>query len=379
MTARNEAAHGENARVSKFEGDSPVANKAIASSLVPCARIEARAAEGQRGIGARLGGFMLAAVIAAALMLSPAARRGAGTLGDGLGLTRLTPESLAAAFARPIEVPRVDSVHNLSEILSAAGYHLEGVRSGTAEVPRLLVVGLPGDLKTLDSIDNRKALFIKAMLPLILQVNEDLAADRSRVLDLRDRQAAGQPIAAGDQAWLADLYADYGVRLGNSDELLRRLDAVPVSLALAQAAIESGWGTSRFAQEGNALFGQIGQQGGAEPTALKSNADGTVFRSFDSLLGAVRAYVRNLNTHAAYRDFRTVRAKLRTKTGESAALDGDKLVGALVPYSERGQPYLDDIRTVMRNNRLEQFDRSRLAGGTAVESHADADPRSPNA
>jgi Bax protein len=92
----------------------------------------------------------------------------------------------------------------------------------------------------------------------------------------------------------------------------------------------------------------------------------------------VRAYARNLNTHAAYRDFRTERAKLRTKTGESASLEGGKLVGALVPYSERGEPYLDDIRTVIRNNRLEQFDRSHLAGGAAVESHADAAPRSPN-
>lgn len=355
-----------------------MAENAIASSIVPFVCAEGRDGGQDRRIGARLGGFMLATVIAAALMLSPAARRGAGTLGDGLGLARLTPESLAAAFARPIEVPRVDSAHNLSELLSAAGYHLDSVRSGTAQVPRLLVLGLPGDLKSLDSIDSRKAVFIKAMLPLILQVNEDLAADRARVLDLRDRQAAGQPLAAGDQAWLADLYATYAVRIGNSDELLRRLDAVPVSLALAQAAIESGWGTSRFAQEGNALFGQIGLQGGAEPAALKSTADGTVFRSFDSLIGAVRAYTRNLNTHAAYRDFRAERAKLRSKTGESAMLDGLKLVGALVPYSERGQPYLDDIRTVIRNNRLEQFDRSRLAGA-AVESRADATLRAPNA
>jgi Bax protein len=104
-----------------------------------------------------------------------------------------------------------------------------------------------------------------------------------------------------------------------------------------------------------------------------------MFRSFDSLIGAVRSYTRNLNTHAAYRDFRSERAKLRGKTGESATLDGLKLVGALVPYSERGQPYLDDIRIVIRNNRLEQFDRSRLAGGTAEQSNADVTPRAPNA
>ncbi|MGE5538332.1 MAG: glucosaminidase domain-containing protein [Gemmatimonas sp.] len=351
--------------------------RSMSSSIVPFIRAEHRSDAEQRRIGARLGGFMLAAVIAAALMLSPAARRSAGTLSDGLGLARLTPESLAAAFARPIEVPRVDSAHNLSELLTAAGYHLDRVRTGAAEVPRLLVLGLPGDLKSLESIDSRKAVFIKAMLPLILQVNEDLAADRARVLDLRDRQAAGQPVAARDQAWLADMYAAYAVRIGNSDELLRRLDAVPVSLALAQAAIESGWGTSRFAQEGNALFGQIAQQGGAD--GLKSTADGTMFRSFDTLMGAVQSYARNLNTHTAYRDFRAERAKVRRKVGEGAPLEGLKLVGALIPYSERGLPYLEDIRVVIRNNRLEQFDRSRLAGGSAVESRADASARAPNA
>lgn len=351
----------------------------VALVCVTAGRAREARGDQERRISARLGGFMLAAVIAAALMLSPAARYGAGTIGDGLGLARLSPGSLAAAVAVSVEVPRVDSAHNLSELLSAAGYHLESVRSGMAQVPRLLVLGLPGDLKALDSIDSRKAVFIKAMLPLILQVNEDLAADRARVLDLRDRQAAGQAVTATDQAWLADTYASYGVRLGNSDELLRRLDAVPVSLALAQAAIESGWGTSRFAQEGNALFGQIAQQGNIEPTGLKSNADGTMFRSFDTLMGAVRSYVRNLNTHAAYRDFRAERAKLRNNGGEAASLDGLKLVGALVPYSERGQPYLDDIRIVIRNNRLEQFDRSRLAGGAAVESRADAASRAPNA
>jgi Bax protein len=375
MTTGIEAALADNSCACELEGEPAMTKTAISSSIVPF--VSAEGAQDRR-IGTRLGGFMLAAVIAAALMLSPAARHGAGTLSEGLGLARLTPQSLASAFARPIEVPRVDSAHNLSELLSAAGYHLESVRSGEAEVPRLLVLGLPGDLKSLDSIDSRKAVFIKAMLPLILHVNESLAADRARVLDLRDRQAAGQPVTAADQAWLADVYATYGVRIGDSQELLRRLDAVPVSLALAQAAIESGWGTSRFAQEGNALFGQIAQQVGGEPTALKSAADGTMFRSFDSLIGAVRSYTRNLNTHAAYRDFRAERAKLRGKVGESAALDGAKLVGALVPYSERGQPYLDDIRTVIRNNRLEQFDRSRLAGGAAVESHAEVTPRAPN-
>jgi Bax protein len=324
----------------------------------------------RRGIKPRLGGFLLASVIVTALILSPAARRASGGIGfgEGHGLARLTPQSLSIAFSRTVELPRMDSASSLSQMLTAAGYHLERVRAGVADVPRLLVHGLPGDMKDLDSAEARKAVFIKTMLPLILQVNEDVAADRARVLDLRDRRAAGEPLSVGDQAWLADAYATYDVSIGNAAELLRRLDVVPVSLALAQASLESGWGTSRFAQEGNALFGQIGPQGSPAAGMLKSAADGTLFRSFDSLMGAVRSYVRNLNTHPAYSEFRDARARFRAAAGEGHTLNGLKLVGALKRYSERGADYLDDLRNLMRANKLQQFDNSRLVGSSTADA-----------
>ena len=340
----------------------------------------ARQLIGKRRLPPRAGGFLLACVIVIAVILSPAARRISSSIdfSEGYGLSRLTPESLSAAFSRTIQLPRVDSASSLSQMLTAAGYHLEGVRTGTAEVPRLALLALPGDLKDLDSQDTRKAVFLKAMLPLVLQVNEEIAANRGRVLDLRDRQAAGQRLSANEQAWLADTYAAYGVAVGNSAELLRRLDVVPVSLALGQAALESGWGTSRFAQEGNALFGQTGQQTSSKGVALKSAADGTSFRSFDSLTDAVRAYVRNLNTHVAYKEFRVARASLRRTTGEGHSLNGLQLVGALKLYSERGASYLDDLRGLMRINKLQQFDKSRLTGGTTADSGVNP-TRTPNA
>jgi Bax protein len=335
---------------------------------------------GKRRLPPRVGGFLLASVIAVALMLSPAARRISSGIdfGEGYGLARLTPESLSAAFSRTIQLPRVASASSLSQMLTAAGYHLERVRAGDADVPRLELLALPSDLKDLDSQDIRKAVFLKAMLPLVLQVNEEIVVHRARVLDLRDRQAAGQPLAVNEQAWLADIYANYGVAVGNSAELLRRLDVVPVSLALGQAALESGWGTSRFAQEGNALFGQTGQQMSSKGVALKSAADGTSFRSFDSLTDAVRAYVRNLNTHVAYKEFRLARASLRRTTGEGHALNGLQLVGALKLYSERGASYLDDLRGMIRINKLQQFDKSRLTGGTTADSGVNPN-RMPNA
>jgi Bax protein len=336
----------------------------------------------KRGIKPRLGGLMLGAVIMTALVLSPAARRASDSfaigLAEGHGLARLAPQSLSRVFSRTIELPRMDSATSLSRMLTAAGYHFDSVRAGAAEVPRLLVNGLPGDMKTLDSPEERKAVFLQTMLPLVLQVNEDIAGDRARVLDLRDRQAAGQPLSVRDQAWLADLYESYDVSLGNSVELLRRLDVVPVSLALAQAALESGWGTSRFAQEGNALFGQIGPQGSSDPRLLKSAADGTLFRSFDTLMGAVRSYVRNLNTHLAYKEFRSARAGIRKASGEAHALDGLKLVGALKLYSERGDHYLDDLRNLMRANKLRQLDGSRLVGSSTADAAVPANPQ-PNA
>jgi Bax protein len=335
---------------------------------------------GKRRLPPRVGGFLLASVIAVAVMLSPAARRISSGIdfGEGYGLARLTPESLSAAFSRTIQLPRVASASSLSQMLTAAGYHLERVRAGDADVPSLELLALPSDLKDLDSQDTRKAVFLKAMLPLVLQVNEEIAANRARVLDLCDRQAAGQPLSVGEQAWLADVYANYSVAVGNSAELLRRLDVVPVSLALGQAALESGWGTSRFAQEGNALFGQTGQQISSKGVALKSAADGTSFRSFDSLADAVRAYVRNLNTHVAYKEFRLARASLRRTTGEGHALNGLQLVGALKLYSERGASYLDDLRGLMRINKLQQFDKSRLTGGITADSGVNPN-RTPNA
>lgn len=336
----------------------------------------------KRGIRPRIGAILLGAVIMTALMLSPAARRASDTFGLGLGegqrLTRLAPQSLSAAFSRTVELPRVESATSLSEMLTAAGYHLERVRAGAAEVPRLLVNALPGDLKALDSPEERKAVFIRTMLPLILQANEDIAADRARVLDLRDRQAAGHPLSVRDQAWLADLYSGYDVSLGNTAELLRRLDVVPVSLALSQAALESGWGTSRFAQEGNALFGQIGTQGPGDLNVIKSAADGTLFRSFDTLMGAVRSYVRNLNTHLAYKEFRAARANIRHASGEAQTLSGLKLVGALKLYSERGDDYLGDLRNLIRANKLEQLDSSRLVGSSTADAAPPAS-RQPNA
>ena len=145
--------------------------------------------------------------------------------------------------------------------------------------------------------------------------------------------------------------------------LMRRVDTVPASLALAQAAEESGWGTSRFAQEGNALFGQwtTAEGEGLVPRRREAEASHKV-RVFDELHDAVAAYLHNLNTHRAYRQFRLTRAEQRAESGR---LDSVALVEDLKSYSERGEDYVASIKTIIRVNRLRQLDQAAFDSPSA--------------
>ena len=136
------------------------------------------------------------------------------------------------------------------------GYSLTSVRAGKSDVPRLFITQLPEDFPQVKSTTERKNLFLRGVLPLVLRVNERLSRDRSRLLQIEQHLKTRQQLSEGDAAWLANQEELYSVEPGDLRSLLLRVDQVPLSLALAQAAIESGWGTSRFATLGNALFGQ---------------------------------------------------------------------------------------------------------------------------
>jgi Bax protein len=230
------------------------------------------------------------------------------------------------------------------------GFVLDAVRQGAEIVPRLIVERLPRDMGALDSSDMRKSVFIKTLLPLLLMENERLLAERAR---LEDVLAAGADASPADRDWLAELAERYDVEPARSRELLRRVDAVPVSLALAQAAMETGWGTSRVAQAGQALFGQM---------VFRSADDDGRVRKFEQLEHAVAAYAVNLNTHRAYADFRRAREQARR---EARPLDGHALAQHLQRYSERGMDYVRDIRSLMRVNGLRPLDRARLDSTTS--------------
>lgn len=298
-------------------------------------------------------------VVYSAQLDQPVSERGSGwsKFGPTANLGTLDVTRIVQAFG--------DS-QRLVGYFEEMGYRLDTLREGTGTVPRLYLASLPKDLPQVESPDIRKAVFIKALLPIILRANEEVLDRRASLEALSRKAAFGRDFSASEQGWLSEMAVLYDVKTPNVAELLRRVDVVPPSLALAQAALESGWGTSRFAQKGNALFGQkIFAEGAAMPSYDKQGNEVFRMRSFDDVLGSVRSYVHNLNSHPAYADFRKLRADMRRKAGSERTdfgpQGGDSLAKTLISYSERGQDYITDVRTLMQNNDLRVFDRARLA------------------
>jgi len=252
----------------------------------------------------------------------------------------------------------------LSRLLEAAW---EGV--GPLQVPGLAPVALPQDLDSLSSED-RKQVFVRSLLPHVLQVNERVRRERAALIAAKRRWEEDRTLSEVETTWLLGVArryrrgADAAENLRENPgafltDLLRRVDVVPPSLALAQAAIESAWGASRFSREGNALFGQwvFSRHGGMAPRDRPEGSAYSVAR-FDTMGLAVEAYLKNLNTLWAYREFRQLRAGMRA---DGAALDSLELARGLLLYSERREEYIEDVRRVIRGNRMTRFDRARLA------------------
>ena len=202
-------------------------------------------------------------------------------------------------------------------------------------------------------------------LPLILHANEMILWDRKTLLKLLDKSRIGRTISTDEQAWLNKKAQEYGLAEPNLTELVRRIDVIPPSLALAQAAEESGWGTSRFAHEGNAIFGQRTWRGrnGIEPARREEGKTFKV-RAFNRLIDGVMSYTRNLNGHIAYEEFRRAREVQRRR---GRRLDGYNLVLTLKRYSERGDAYIESIRMLIRVNNLQAFDKARLSDQRVVD------------
>ncbi len=258
------------------------------------------------------------------------------------------------------------TAHALSTAFGAMGYHFDKVISGGSSVPRLFLAALPEDLAAVPENKKRKALFFSSVLPLVLQVNEEILAERKRLWKLRFRVRLGNKPDAVDRLWLEVMSERYRIAqhdpVADIDALIGRVDMIPPSLALAQAAEESGWGTSRYVREGNAIFGQwtFSPKNSLVPRKRDAGKKHRV-KAFARLIDSVRAYARNLNTHRAYREFRKTRAVVRRQGGP---LDGRMLAGRLTSYSERGPEYVATLRGLIDTNKLQPLDDARLDNDT---------------
>ncbi|WP_161958671.1 glucosaminidase domain-containing protein [Ferruginivarius sediminum] len=261
--------------------------------------------------------------------------------------------------AAMVRIP--DSAARVNAYFAAMNYHLPHIREGGDKVPRVYLSELPSGIKALAPAKHRKALFIRTVLPLVLKANEDIMATRRRILVLGETRERHGKLSDSDREWLLGVAARYQGHVEtlddiDMDDLLRRVDVVPPSLAVTQSILESGWGTSRFARKGNALFGQRTWNDDA-PGLKPQEADGFKVRAFETLGASVRAYVHNLNTSKAYKALRARRARMRAR-GE--VIDGFHLAGTLQHYSEEGWDYVDKLRGLMAHNGLRALDRSGL-------------------
>ena len=252
---------------------------------------------------------------------------------------------------QPVDTVRL-SASTIEELFKSTDYNLNDVRKNKLVKPISLTL-LPSEIKQIENAKKKKNLFIQIILPLVIKENNKIKSDRNKLFNILNKSKN----TLAENNWLNSKFKQYGVVNKNLLTLKIRMDEVPVSMAIAQAAKETGWGTSRFAQEGNALFGQWTWSGeGIKPAGAD---DGTTHKvmKFKVLQASVKAYQRNLNTHSTYKDFRSARAELRN---ENKKLDSIVLTEHLDKYAETGKEYVRILQQIIRQNNLEDFDDAKL-------------------
>ena len=240
----------------------------------------------------------------------------------------------------------------IKQLFEDTKYKLDDVREKKLVKPVALTL-LPNEIKMIENVQKRKEFFIQIVLPLILKENNNIKIDRKRLFSIINKSNNTKL----EKKWLEKKYKQYGVPSKDLSILKIRMDEVPVSLALAQAAKETGWGTSRFAQEGNALFGQWTWSGEGLKPKESDASQGHKVMKFNVLQASVRAYQRNINTHSSYENFRKARAELRDR---GRPLDSIILAEYLDKYAETGGQYVDVLKKIIIQNKLKDFDDAKL-------------------
>ena len=238
------------------------------------------------------------------------------------------------------------------QLFKDVDYDLSKVRNQKLVKP-IYFTQFPRDLDDLQSVQLKKETFIKIVLPLVVAENEKILDDREKLKDLSQKKYTSDL----EKQWLRQKLLEYKVKKGDLNELIVRMDAIPVSIALAQAAKESGWGTSRFALEGNAIFGQWTWDGqGIAPLKRDGDKNHKILK-FPILRASVKAYKNNLNTHKSYSKFREKRKQLRNKNKK---ITGLALTDTLKNYAQTGSEYTKILNQIITQNRLTDFELVKL-------------------
>ena len=245
------------------------------------------------------------------------------------------------------------SASTIEQLFKDTKYNLKKVKE-----TKLVNIGnsidhLPMEMKNIENTKKRKNLFIQIVLPLIIEENTKIRLDRKKLFAILNKNNNSET----EKKWLSKKFKQYGVKSNDFSTLKIRMDEIPVSLAIAQAAKETGWGTSRFAQEGNALFGQWTWSGeGIKPAGADGDSKHKVAK-FKVLKASVKAYQRNLNTHSGYKEFRRERAIQRDNEGKLNSL---LLVNYLDKYAETGVEYTKILKKIIEQNSLTEFDDVKI-------------------
>ena len=271
-------------------------------------------------------------------------------LDDGLEKKFLF-DDIFALDDTPVDTVRL-SAATIQELFKSTNYNLDDVRKNKLVKPVSLTL-LPEEIIKIENSTKRKNLFIQIILPLIIKENNYIRLDRKKLFSILNKNKNSKI----EKRWLKLKFKQYGVMNKDVSTLKIRMDEIPVSMAIAQAAKETGWGTSRFAQEGNALFGQWTWSGeGIKPAGADDDSTHKVMK-FKILQASVKAYQRNLNTHSSYKEFRGARAELRDKKKE---LDSLILSNYLDRYAETGKQYVIILQKIIKQNQLTDFDDAKL-------------------
>ena len=253
------------------------------------------------------------------------------------------------------------SASTINQLFKDEDYNLNDIRKNKLVKPITIDI-LPSEIKSIENTKEKKELFIQIVLPLILEENKKIRLERKTLFSILNKNNNTE----AEKNWLKSKFKQYGVINSDLTTLKIRMDEIPVSIAIAQAAKETGWGTSRFAQQGNALFGQWTYDGNGIKPAGAEDEDKHKVMKFKILKASVRAYQRNLNTHKSYKKFRKMRAIQRDVYGSLNSLE---LASYLDKYAETGIEYTKILKQIIEQNKLTDFDDAKILPNSQREKN----------